>query len=376
MVVTDRLSKGIILIPLVNIDAPSVADAFIERVVAYHFLPDAIVSDRGSQFVSDFWAVLCKKLRIERRLSTAFHPQTDGSTERMNSVVEAYLRAFVNWDQDNWASLCPAAQIAINGRTSVSTGFSPFFLLHGYEVDPINLDEELDAIDRHRTSPNPKEAAEAKIRRFKEAFDLAQANMAEAQQEQERQANRNRQEAPVLKVGDKVWLQYGEQISNGRPSKKLDWKNAKFEVTRIVNPHNVELNTPPGIHPVFHVDRLRLHPNDPLPSQQTDDSQPDSIMVDGTPEWVVEDILAEKLIKRGRGFQKRYQVKWQGYAQTTWEPEAAFQDTEALDRWEAYSSDHRSPDGTLPAHFRRPLPNDRHSESVEGTVGGECTTHN
>ena len=356
MVVTDRLSKGTILIPLKDIDAESTADAFIERVVAYHFLPNAIVSDRGSQFVGDFWATLCKKLRISRRLSTAFHPQTDGSTERMNSVVEAYLRAFVNWDQSNWASLCPAAQIAINGRPSASTGFSPFFLLHGYEVEPIDLDEETNAIDRHRANLNPGKAAEAKVRKFKEAFELAQANMAAAQQEQERQANQNRQESPVFKVGDKVWLQYGEQISNGRPSKKLDWKNAKFEVTRIVSPQNVELNTPPGIHPVFHVDRLRLHPSNPLPSQQTDDSQPESIIVDGAPEWAVEEIVAEKCTRRGRGHRKSYEVKWQGYAQTTWEPAAAFQETEALDRWEAFSTDHRLPDGSLPDQFRRPLP--------------------
>jgi hypothetical protein len=96
LVITDRLSKDLILIPLSGIDTELVAKKFIERVVSYHWLPDFIVSDRGAQFTGDFWRKMCKMLRIERRLSTSFHPQTDGSTERMNSTVEAYLRAFVN----------------------------------------------------------------------------------------------------------------------------------------------------------------------------------------------------------------------------------------------------------------------------------------
>ena len=86
MVVTDRLSKGAIFVPLPDTKTETVVQKFIERVVAYHWLPDAITSDRGSQFVSTLWAKLCELLKIKRRLSTAYHPQTDGATERMNSV--------------------------------------------------------------------------------------------------------------------------------------------------------------------------------------------------------------------------------------------------------------------------------------------------
>jgi transposase InsO family protein len=115
MVVTDRLSKDVILIPLPNLEVETVADVFLERVVAYHWLPDYIVSDRGSQFLSNFWTTLCGKMGIKRRLSTAYHPQTDGSTERMNAVVEAYLRAYINWTQTDWARWTSTAQIAIKG---------------------------------------------------------------------------------------------------------------------------------------------------------------------------------------------------------------------------------------------------------------------
>jgi transposase InsO family protein len=91
MVVTDRLSKDVILIPLPNLEVETVANAFLEQVVAYHGLPDYIVLDRKSQFLSNFWTTLCGKMGIKQRLSTAYHPQTDGSTERMNAAVEAYL---------------------------------------------------------------------------------------------------------------------------------------------------------------------------------------------------------------------------------------------------------------------------------------------
>lgn len=101
MVVTDRLGKGSIFIPLPNTETETVVRAYIKHVVAYHWLPDAITSDRGSQFVSLLWERLCEILKINRRLSTAFHPQTDGSTERMNSVWEAYIRAFISWAQND-----------------------------------------------------------------------------------------------------------------------------------------------------------------------------------------------------------------------------------------------------------------------------------
>lgn len=96
MVVTDRLSKDVILIPLHDLTVDTVVNAFVTHVTAHHWLPNAIVSDQGSQFLSEFWTTMCRMLRITQRLSTAFHPQTDSSTERMNSVVKAYLQAFIN----------------------------------------------------------------------------------------------------------------------------------------------------------------------------------------------------------------------------------------------------------------------------------------
>ncbi|EFQ91148.1 hypothetical protein PTT_12096 [Pyrenophora teres f. teres 0-1] len=152
MVVTDRLSKGSIFILLPDIKTETVVRAFLRHVVAYHWLPNAITSDRGSQFVSVLWERLCEILKINRRLSTAFHPQTDGATERMNSIWEVYIRAFVNWSQDDWALYCPIAQIAINGRDATSTGVAPSFLQHGYNVDPLQLEAPPEADKKKYTA--------------------------------------------------------------------------------------------------------------------------------------------------------------------------------------------------------------------------------
>lgn len=352
MVITDRLSKDVVLVALKDVTAETVADNFLRYVVAYHWLPDAIVSDRGTQFVSHFWAILTKMMGITRRLSTAWHPQTDGSTERMNSVIEAYLRAYIDWNQKDWVKWLPMAMVAIKARDARSTKISPFFLQHGYNINPLQLDvtQGPNREDLASYARPDYDKAKSIVEKFKQVLDLAQTNMADAQQEQERQANRHRREQPRLKVNDKVWLSYRKQLSNNRPSKKLDWKNAKYTVIEVIDSHSVKLNTPPGINNVFHVDRLRLASSDPFPSQPNDDTQPDPILVDGEPESNVECIMAEVYYRK----KLFYEVKWTGYALTTFEPAENLKDNMALDDWEQFTAPYRKPRSKeLPPGFRR-----------------------
>jgi hypothetical protein len=201
-----------------------------------------------------------------------------------------------------------------------------------------------------------REKAEAIVPKLRHLLELAQASMAEAQQEQKRQANGNRREAPQLRVGDKVWLKLGKQFATGRKSKKLDWRSAKYTVTEVIDTHTVRLNTPPGPHNVFHVDRLRLASSDPLPSQLRDDDQPLPIQVDndGADMWEVEDIVAEVCRRRGRGIRWWYEVKWKGYHLPTMEPMENLTNTEAKIRWEQFTVPYRDPNTRLlPAGFRR-----------------------
>ncbi len=97
LVIVDRLTKIVHYVPVkVTINAPGQAKVIIDVVVHHHGVPELIVTDQGSLFTSKFWSLLCYFLGIKRKLSTAFHPQTDGQTERQNSTIKAYLRAFVN----------------------------------------------------------------------------------------------------------------------------------------------------------------------------------------------------------------------------------------------------------------------------------------
>lgn len=102
LVITDRLSKEIILEAMHTMSAEACAERFLQCFYRFHGFPQAITSDRGSNWVGDFWKRLCERAGIQQRLSTAFHPETDGATERANQEVQAYLRAFVTYSQTNW----------------------------------------------------------------------------------------------------------------------------------------------------------------------------------------------------------------------------------------------------------------------------------
>ncbi len=102
LVIVDRLIQMVQYKPVkVTINTPGLAEVIIDVVVRHHSLLDLIVSDRGSVFTSKFWSSLCFFLGIKKKLSTAFHPQTDGQTERQNRTMKAYLLAFVNYKQDD-----------------------------------------------------------------------------------------------------------------------------------------------------------------------------------------------------------------------------------------------------------------------------------
>lgn len=327
VVITDRLGKGIMCEGLRDIKAKTVANWFLRTFYRQHYLPRAIVSDRGAQFVGNLWARICQMLGIVRRLSTAYHPETDGSTERMNETLETYLRTFVDYAQDDWYDLLPSAEIAINNRDAASTGVSPFFLQHGYHIDPLNLHADL---SDNMMRDSPIQQADRIVQKLKNARQWAEAAMAAAQQVMEEVTNRRRQQAPSFKVGDKVWLSL-RNIRTDRPAKKLDAKQAKFTVTEIVGSHSYRLDTPPGIHNVFHSKLLRLASYDPLTSQVQDDTQPQPKLVQQEDEYEVEGILDEKIVRR----KHQYLVKWAGYARPTWEPASALQDVAALDKWQA-----------------------------------------
>ena len=137
MVIHNRLLGSATLEAMDTMEAEACADRFVLSHWRHHGFPNSLTSDCGSNWAGHFWKRLCQRVGIQQRLSTAFRPQTDGGTERMNQEVLTYLRAYISYAQDNWAKLLPPAMVAINNRISSKTGFSPFFLTHGYHLEPI-----------------------------------------------------------------------------------------------------------------------------------------------------------------------------------------------------------------------------------------------
>lgn len=186
---------------------------------------------------------------------------------------------------------------------------------------------------------DPIQQAENMISKLKEARDLAQASMAVAQQAYEDSANRTREPPTQYSVGDKVWLDL-RHIKTNRPCKKLDARSAKYTILKRIGSHAYRLDTPPGIHDVFHTMLLRPAASDPFPSQKLTDWQPPSILVEdedgeGThEEWLVEEILNERIVRVGRGQRAEMLVKWAGYATPTWTARLALEDTVAMDHYE------------------------------------------
>ena len=129
LVIVDRLTKMVHYEPVkVTIDVSSLVEVIIYIVVRHYGFPDSIVSDRRSVFTSKFLSSLCYFLGIKRKLSTTFHSQTDGQTERQNSTMEAYLRTFVNYEQNDWVRPLPMAEFAYNNAKNASTSYTPFEL--------------------------------------------------------------------------------------------------------------------------------------------------------------------------------------------------------------------------------------------------------
>jgi hypothetical protein len=156
-------------------------------------------------------------LKIEPALSTAFHPQTDGQTERINAIMEQYLRAYVSYLQDDWKRFLPTAQFAANNQVSETTKLSPFFTLYG-----INPKCSFD-LDNKTEFPEEEKAQEA-AKRLAEIHDFAKAEMRYAQDRFSEAADKSRMPAPLFKPGDRVWLD-GRNLRTQRPSRKLENRN-------------------------------------------------------------------------------------------------------------------------------------------------------
>ena len=134
MVIVDHFSKMIWLFPVsTKITSQGVARIFRDEIFKLHGIPKKVISDRGPQFISSFIKELYSQLQIEGNPSTAYHPETDGQTERINAWIEQYLRIYINHWQSDWVKWLSIVEFTHNQTSSSATTFSLFLLNYGQQ---------------------------------------------------------------------------------------------------------------------------------------------------------------------------------------------------------------------------------------------------
>jgi hypothetical protein len=326
VVFVDKLTKMVHYVPTTTtVTAPQLATLFMREVVRLQGVPESILSDRDPRFTAHFWKAFWSQLGTTLTMSTAYHPQSDGQTERANRTLEEMLKSRVNFAQTDWDEHLAVAELAINNAKQASTGFTPFYLNYGQEVQ-LPLDQ---AVAGLLPSNNP-EAAE-RIRRLKADLARARTNIEHAQQRQSRYADQHRR-AVTFVVGDQVLLstEHLKLLGSEKRTPKLTCKYlGPFKIQRVVNANAYELDLPSSmqIHPVINIDRLKPYRDgqSAFPARPALDPRPPPAVTleNGAALWEVESILG----RRGRGARVRYLVKWRGYPihESTWEPPSALE---------------------------------------------------
>ena len=308
LVVCDRLSKMTHFVATTEAtSAEGLARLFRDNIWKLHGLPESIVSDRGPQFVAEFTKELNKMLGIETRLSTAFHPQTDGQTERMNQELEQYLRFFVDHQQKDWPECLAGAEFAVNNKVHTATKVSPFMANYGREM---RMGGDI------RRKGKVEKAGEF-VERMKRIHKEAGAALRKAQEDMKRQADRGRKETEDWKKGDRVLLSTKDLVFKERPARKLvDRYIGPYTVEEVISTNAVKLRLPTSmrIHPVVNVSRIVRY-KEQVEGQKKEEGKP--IEIEGVEEWEIEKILNKRKI---RGIDK-YLVRWKGFTaeHDTWE---------------------------------------------------------
>ncbi|KAJ1584615.1 hypothetical protein NDA11_003564 [Ustilago hordei] len=271
LVIVDRLTKFAILAPThKTVTAKQTAVLLYGHMVRLFGYPDHMVSDRGRQFISGAWKAFAEQMGVKHSLSTAYHPQTDGQTERVNQVIEQYLRMYCNYEQNDWANLLDTAAFVYNNTVHNSIGVSPFFACYGWnpKAHP-DIPQRLGVNDPGRFEY---------LMDGKERCKYLQEQIREAQRRSVNQYNRKHKDIE-FKVGDMVYINR-RNWKTRRPTPKLD--------TRFAGPY-------------------------PVQERPTIPSLPDEDL----------DFEVEALIdKRSHNGTTEYKVLWRGYSEETasWEP--------------------------------------------------------
>jgi len=264
-VIVDRFTKMAHFIPLKIRKAKELALIFVREVWRLHGLTKRVVSDRDTLFMTLFWSEVMRLVEVELVKSSAYHPQIDGQTERVNQILEHYLCTYYMWDQDDWVDLLPFVEFCYYNTVHNAIKQTPFFA--AYHQHPENSFKN--PKDNVTESNNPEavktvEDLDAMREAMRENMKAAQTRMVKYYNQ--KVANKE----PQFKVGDWVIVN-AKNIKTKRPSKKLDYKlRGKCEIEKLCGTNAYRLKLPPlsgKIHPVFHVSLLEPYCQNTIPGR-------------------------------------------------------------------------------------------------------------
>jgi len=308
-VVVDRLTKMTHIIATFDTaSAADVAQLFTDNVVKLHGWPRDIISDRDSRFRGKFWTAFTQALNIDRKMSTARHPETDGQTERYNRVIQEMMRHYIGPTQTDWDDHLTAIEFAINNAYHESIKTTPFRFNYGQNpLTPASL--SIPRVD----NPVALKLTQSLEQRMKTAKICLEA----AQQRQKANADRKRRAASPgeqLKVGDQVLLNSkGLRFKGpGTPKFGPQWRGP-YTILEKIGAVAFKLELPKGlrIHNVFHESLLKRYKSDGAIQPPRDDWE-----ADAETEYLVEALLSHRwqTIRKGKRMHY-YLVKWKDWAE-------------------------------------------------------------
>ncbi|CAM6092763.1 unnamed protein product [Calypogeia fissa] len=318
LVFVDKLSKMIHIRPTTEkVTAPEVAQLFVEAVFAQHGMPTTLISDRGTQFTSLFWKSLFGWFKTKLVFSSAYHPESDGQTERANRTIEEMLRAFMLDEQMEWDRLLPLVEFAYNNSINASTNVSPFYVMYGEHP-------QVPSSVLHQKVVHTKVVAtEEFATRLQSGIQAVREKLLVAQNRQKQYADRNRRDLEY-EVGEQVWL--STTNLSMKDNRKLRARRIRsFFITRRIGEVAYELSLPDTmrhVHPVFHVSLLKPYISRLAIFSNRHPVSPLLEIVDDHIEYEVDRILQKRIIRRGRKLIVEYLVLWKGFPlhEATWEP--------------------------------------------------------
>lgn len=291
LVVVDKFSKMAHFIPTTsNVTAKKTAHLLIDNVIRLHGLPEAIISDRGTQFTAELFQQVWKALGTDLRMSTSYHPQTDGQTERLIKELEHQLRTHANRTNGQWKEWLSVIEMHYNSDVHESTGKTP------YELNGVDWRDAFALAIQKPTAGLTSEDARQILDGMKTAWEDARQVMLRQREQQKKYADGSRRDEKY-QVGDLVMLST-KNLAVGR-GKLTDRYIGPFRISEVRdNGVNVRLNLPKALgrlHPVFHIEKVkRFKPSTIDWPDRVQVNRPPPVMVDEEPRYWAVRIIGKK----------------------------------------------------------------------------------